>query len=146
VPPVSDADPLGIERCSHHTVLTKQPERALRLYVDGLGAEIIHEGRNELLGSTSTYAHIGDATLEYAVPDEGTAAHDDWAQNHPRDTYHSITWKVVDLERVQRHLETQGVAILTRSEDTIVTNPETSLGIPWGFSTKLMHGDPRAAD
>lgn len=146
LPPVSDADPLGIERCSHHTVLTTEPERALRLYVDGLGAPIIHEGRNELLGAKSTYVHVGDATLEYAVPDEGTAAHDDWAQNHPRDTYHAITWKVVDLERAEHHLETQGVAIRARSDDTIVTDPATSLGVPWGFSTKLVPGDPRATD
>jgi catechol 2,3-dioxygenase-like lactoylglutathione lyase family enzyme len=146
LPPVSPADPLGIERCSHHTILTKQPERALKLYVDALGAEIIHEGRNELLGADSTYVHTGDTTLEYAVPDEGSDAHLDWAVNEPRDTYHAISWKVVDLERAEHHLKSQGVRVRARSDDTIVTDPASSLGIPWGFSTKLVAGDPRAAD
>jgi catechol 2,3-dioxygenase-like lactoylglutathione lyase family enzyme len=146
LPPASAADPLGIERCSHHTVLTKQPERALKLYVEALGGEIIHEGRNELLGANSTYVHIGGTTLEYAVPDEGTEAHDDWALNNPRDTYHAISWKVVDLEGVERHLETEGVRIRARSDDTIVTDPPSSLGIPWGFSVRLVPGDPRGTD
>ena len=44
VPPVADDDPLGIERCSHHTVLTGDPERALRLIVDVLGGDIVHRG------------------------------------------------------------------------------------------------------
>src|ERR1019366_8112345 len=41
VPSVSDLDPLRIERCSHHTVLTGNPGRALRLVVDVLGGDIV---------------------------------------------------------------------------------------------------------
>jgi hypothetical protein len=126
--------------------LTAQPERALRLVVDVLGGDIAHEGRNELLGTTSTYVFLGDSVLEYAIPDEGTAAHADWAQGDPNDTYHSITWKVADLERVERHLGEQGVRIRSRSDDAIVTDPDTSLGIPWGFTTTLTPGDPRRDD
>jgi hypothetical protein len=142
LPPLSDSDPVGIERCSHHTILTSQPERALRL-VDILGGQIIHTGRNELLGATSTYVHLAESILEYAVPDTGTAVYADWAQNEPNDTYHSITWKVADLQRVERHLEEQGVRIRARSADSIVVDPETGLGIPWGFSITLAPGDPR---
>lgn len=145
LPPVSADDPLGIERCSHHTVLTDQPARALRVVVDGLGGTVIHEGRNDALGAQSTYVHLADAVLEYAVPDAGTAAHADWTRTAPDDTYHSITWKVVDLDRVARHLEAQSVGIATRTADTIITDPETSLGIPWGFTTRLTAGDPRSA-
>lgn len=145
LPPVSDQDPLGIERSSHHTILTKQPERPLQLFVDALGGEIVHEGRNELLGATSTYVHIGGSTLEFAVPDSDTPAHEDWAKREPNDTYHAITWKVVNLPRAERHLAAKGVAIRARSDETIVTDPATSLGIPWGFSTTLVPGDPRAA-
>jgi catechol 2,3-dioxygenase-like lactoylglutathione lyase family enzyme len=140
VPAVSADDPLGIERCSHHTVLTAQPERALRLVVDVLGGDVVHEGRNELVGATSTYVDLGESILEYAVPDEGTAAHADWANAAPLDTYHSITWKVADLERVERHLDACDVRIRTRVDDAIVTDPETSLGIPWGFTTAAAPG------
>lgn len=143
VPPVSDDDPLGIERCSHHTVLTGRLERALRLVVDVLGGTIVHAGRDQLRGTSSTYVHLADSILEYAVPDVGTSAHADWSRDDPNDTYHSITWKVADLERAEHHLEAQGVRIQVRSDDTLVTDPATSLGVPWGFTTTLTPGDPR---
>lgn len=146
VPPVSDQDPLGIERCAHHTVLTGNPGRALQLVVDVLGGDIVHEGRDELRGTTGTYVSLAGSILEYAVPDIGTRAHSDWAEGDPNDTYHSITWKVADLAHVERHLHAQGVRIELRSADTIVTDPDTSLGIPWGFTSKLTPGDPRSND
>lgn len=145
VPPVSDDDPLGIERCSHHTFLTNQPERATNILVGIAGGEIIHEGRSELIGATSTYIRIGDSTLEFATPESGTPAYDDWVVDAPNDTYHSITWKVADLERAENHLEAQGVTIRSRSAGGFVTDPETSLGIPWGFAEALVPGDPRDA-
>lgn len=143
VPPVSDDDPLGIERCSHHTVLTDRPERGLRVVVDALGGTVVHEGRDEVLGAHSTYVRLADAVFQYAVPDTGTPAHADWAAGAPNDTYHAITWKVADLDRVARHLEAQGVKVRTRSDEALVTDPETSLGIPWGFTTALTPGDTR---
>jgi hypothetical protein len=145
LPPVTDDDPLGIERCSHHTVLTGRPERALRLIVDVLGGAIVHEGRDELRGTTGTYVDLGGSILEYAVPDPGTPAHEDWAKDDPNDTYHSITWKVADLERAERHLLAHGVRIAARSDDTLITDPATSLGVPWGFTSSLKPGDPRSS-
>jgi len=144
VPPVTDDDPLGIERCSHHTVLTGRPERALGLTVDVLGGDIVHEGRDELRGTTGTFVNLAGSILEYAVPDPGTGAYADWSQDDPNDTYHAITWKVADLERAESHLLAQGVRIQMRSDDTVVTDPTTSLGIPWGFTNKLTPGDPRS--
>jgi catechol 2,3-dioxygenase-like lactoylglutathione lyase family enzyme len=143
LPPVSDADPLGIECCSHHTILTSKPERALRLVVDALGGTVVHEGHDDVFGATGSYVQLADSVLEYAVPDDGTAAHADWSAAAPADTYHSITWKVVDLDRAERHLAAEGVGIRSRTATTIVTDPATSLGVPWGFTTELTPGDPR---
>ncbi|MEU9456269.1 hypothetical protein [Streptomyces sp. NPDC048277] len=143
LPAVSDQDPLGIERCSHHTVLTDAPERQLRLFVDVLGGKVVHHGRNETIATTSTYVHLADAVYEFAVPDTGTAAHDDWSSNAPKDTYHAITFKVADLGRVERHLKAEGIGIRTRTDHVIVTDPATSLGVPWGFADALVPGDPR---
>jgi hypothetical protein len=144
VPPVTSDDPLGIERCSHHTVLTGHPGRALKLVVDVLKGDVVHTGRDDLRGTNGTYVHLAGSILEYAVPDIGTAAHADWAKGAPNDTYHAITWKVADLERAARHLEREGVRIEMRSEGTIVTDPVTSLGVPWGFTDRLTPGDPRS--
>ncbi|MCW2982721.1 MAG: hypothetical protein JWR63_291 [Conexibacter sp.] len=144
VPPVSDDDPLGIERCSHHTVLTSAPERGLRLVVDILGGKVIHEGDNELLGTRSTFVHLAGSTLEYATPvGDGTPARAELAGSAPEDSYHAITWKVADLDRVADHLAACGVGIRHQTTDTIVTEPGTSLGIPWGFTTRLIANDPR---
>jgi catechol 2,3-dioxygenase-like lactoylglutathione lyase family enzyme len=139
-----DANPLGWDRCSHHTVLTDAPQRAVRFH-ELLGAKAIHEGRNEALGASSTFVHLADSTIEIAAPDAGTEAHRDWMKRAPHDTYHSVTWKVKDLEQAAQHLQQQGVGIRFRSDDMLITDPATSLGIPWGFTTRFVDGDPRAA-
>jgi catechol 2,3-dioxygenase-like lactoylglutathione lyase family enzyme len=142
-PPGPD-DPLGIERCSHHTVLTDQPDRALHLVVDILGGTVVHRGHNDELGAESTFVALGDGVLEYARPhDRGLAAYADWAARAPLDTYHALTWKVADLDRVAEHLARCGVGQRRRTEDLIVTEPADSLGVPWGFSTVSVPGDPR---
>lgn len=143
-PSTPSTHPLGLKRCSHHTILTNRPERALKLLRNVLGGMVIEEGRNELLGATSTYVHLAGSTVECAVPDRGTSAYTDWETRAPNDTYHSITWQVASLERAERHLAAQGVRVHQQSSQTIVTDPDTSLGIPWGFSTTLVSGDPRA--
>jgi hypothetical protein len=33
--------------------------------------------------------------------------------------------------------------VRTRTDDTLVTDAATALGIPWGFTTRLTAGDPR---
>ena len=62
----------------------------------------------------------------------------------PNDTYHSLTFKVADLDRAAEHLKSQGVGIRSRTEDFLVTDPDTSINVPWGFTTHLVPGDPRA--
>jgi hypothetical protein len=144
LPPVRDDDPLGIEMCSHHTVLTTQPERALALVVDVLGGTVIHQGRNELLGTESTYVSLADGVLEYAVAAQaGGPAAESLQARAPLDVYYSLTWKVQDLDRVARHLLDRRVAVRTRTHDTIVVDPADGLGIPWVFTTVTVPNDPR---
>lgn len=138
-------NPLGLDRCSHHTILTDKPKRAIRFH-ELLGARTFHEGRNALLGATSTYMHLADSTVEIAVPDEGTDAWADWRKRAPNDSYHALTWKVEDLAHAERHLTAQGVRIRSRSDDMLITDPKTSLGIPWAFTTALVPGDPRQTE
>ena len=142
-PPVSPEGPVGIERRAFHTLLTDDPQRALHTLVDALGGTVFHEGRDEVIGATASYVLPGDTVLQIAVPDQGTAAYADWTTTAPNDTYHSLTWKVVDLDRTAGHLKSQGVGIRSRAEDALVTDPETSIGVPWGFTTHLVPGDPR---
>jgi catechol 2,3-dioxygenase-like lactoylglutathione lyase family enzyme len=145
LPAVSPQDPLGIERLSHHVILTKDPQRAMRLTVDALGGTVIHEGRDELRKISGPYVHLADAVFHYAVPDEGSPAATALARHLPEDAYYAMTWKVVDIERVARHLESAGVKVEARSDDAVVSDSATSLNLPWGFTTKLPPGDPRNA-
>lgn len=141
--PEASGNPLGIERCAHHTILTDRPERAVKFHTV-LGGEVVHRGRNAFIGATCTYIHLAGSIMEIAVPDKDTAAYDAWRKTAPDDTYRMVTWKVADLAAAERHLTAQGIRIGARTPDTIVTEPVTSLGVPWGFTTTLMPGDPRA--
>lgn len=140
-PPATD-DPVGAIRSSHHTVLTRSPPRELEFVVDVLGGTVICEGRNELIGSDSTYVSLADAIIEYAVPDAGTAARAAWAYNIPGDTFYAINWLVEDLERAEAHLSAEGVRTGARTAQSFLTDPATSL-LPWGFTDTPVPGDPR---
>jgi hypothetical protein len=142
-PAAAPEGPLGLERGAFHTLLTDNPGRALHTLVDALGGTVFHEGRDAVIGAAATYVLLGDSVLQIAVPDEGTAAYADWAATAPNDTYHSVTWKVADLEQAAGHLKAQGVGIRSRTADTLVTDPETSIGVPWGLTAELVPGDPR---
>ncbi len=141
--PGPPAGALGIERCAFHTLLTDDPRRALRTVVDALGGTVFRTGRDEVIGAAVSYVHLADTVLQIAVPDEGTAAYADWTTTAPDDTYHSLTFKVADLDRAAAHLKSQGVGIRAQTGDTLVTDPDTSAGVPWGFTTRLVPGDPR---
>jgi hypothetical protein len=136
--------PLGLQRCAYHTLLTGNPKRALHTLVDALGGTVFHEGRDEVIGAAASYVALSDSVLQVAVPDQGTAAYADWTSTAPGDTYHSLTFKVADLARAAEHLKSQGVGIRSRTEDFLVTDPDTSINVPWGFTTHLVPGDPRA--
>ncbi len=135
---VSDEDPLGIERLSHHVVLTDDPPRALRLTVDALGGHVIGEGRDEQRQVTGPYVRLADSVFHFATPDPGTPAAAALAAKSPADKFHAMTWKVADLDRVARHLESVGVRIESRTADTIITDPATSFNTNWGFTTKTL--------
>jgi catechol 2,3-dioxygenase-like lactoylglutathione lyase family enzyme len=143
--PPADDDELGVEFCSHHTVVTTQPGRMLGLLVDILGGQVIHEGENGLLATSSTFVALGDGVFECAVPSPVGLAVAGRLNPEPYDSYHSMTFLVRDLDRAEKHLHKQGIAIARRSERAIVTDPATSFGVPWGFTTSLTPGDTRGA-
>jgi hypothetical protein len=146
LPGVRADDPLAIERCAYHTVLTADPGRALGLVVDVLGGTVIHEARNEVLETRSTYVALADGVLEYAVPtNPSSRAAADLASTAPLDCYHSITWRTTDLDRVVEHAARCGVGLVARTDAEVVFDPADALGVPWGFRTDLIPGDPRSA-
>src|SRR5438105_15196829 len=53
--PPADEDELGVEFCSHHTIVTTRPDRMIRFFVEILGGQVVHAAANELLGTDSTF-------------------------------------------------------------------------------------------
>ncbi|OAG35332.1 hypothetical protein AYO21_10472 [Fonsecaea monophora] len=146
VPPLSESDPLSLEFCSHHTVLTCNPEQGKRFLVDILRGRIIHQGRNEILETDSTYIALGDGVYELAVPTRDGSFAAEELKHHdvaPFDSYISLTFKVKDLAKVEKHLAAMKIRTLVRDQHTITTDPEDTIGVAWGFTDKLVPGDPR---
>ncbi|EXJ86932.1 hypothetical protein A1O3_03886 [Capronia epimyces CBS 606.96] len=146
LPPVSADDPLSLEFCSHHTILSSNPAKALNFLVGILHGRVIHQGCNELLETDSTYIALGDGVYEVAVPTRaGSFAARDLRFNAPFafDTYHALTWKVADLSKVRRHLEAKNIPLLMQDEHTLVTDPKHTIGVPWGFTDRKVPGDLR---
>jgi hypothetical protein len=154
----SPMDPLGIEYCSHHTLLTWDIERAFRIPVDVFGARALYTGINHELQTNSTYLWIpsrssSDAPLllEIAVPlfkDSPIARHllgtVPSTQGLPsEDRYHMITFKVRDLDKAIHHLKKAGIGFETIASSMVITDPNDFLGIRWGFSSTHIPGDPR---
>lgn len=134
-----DRGPLGIVRTSHHTILTTRPDRALKVAVDVLGGEVLRSGGDGERGVSGPYVRLADAIFHFATPMGSTNAAADHALNDPIDTYHAITWEVEDLDTTARHLTANGVGIAASSAISLVTDPATSLGVPWGFTTEPAH-------
>lgn len=128
-PELDPTDPLGIVGTAHHTIVSSSPDRALRLFVDVLGGTALGAFRDEARGRTGPAVRLADAVYHVAIADTPGSPS---APDH----YEAITWRVADLDRVAAHLTSVGAAMAVRTADTIITDPTTSLGIPWGFTTK----------
>jgi hypothetical protein len=135
IPPVDPADPVQIVRCSHHTVLTFDQDRALKFAVEVLGGSVLTEAKNEELGTASTYVELGGSVIEYAAPmDSDSLGWRALSATAPLDRYYTITWEVAQLEAIFLHLTACGLAFRA-SDDLVTLAPcEESLGIPWGFT------------
>lgn len=131
---VDPDDPLGIICCSHHTIRTSLPERALRLLVDVFDGTVVREGHDTLLDVAATFVRLADTVIELAEPDAhpGDDGGADGAGD--ADRYESIAFQVVDVDRAAAHLAVNGVTLITRTDRSLLTDPATSLGVVWRFT------------
>ncbi len=124
-------DPLKIIRSSHHTILTADLDRAKKLYLEGVNGRIVGQGHNTELDAESTFIHLGDAVVEFAVPNLGSAAGEKLVGGN--DYYHGISLVVSDQAAVEEHL--LGVGCNPRRVDasTLTLEPEEAFGMQWRF-------------
>jgi hypothetical protein len=118
----------------------------LNFLVGMCGATVFAKADNRVLGIRSIFVAIGDRfpyTVEVAVPITDGPPRDDLYRNG--NIYHSVTFKVADLDHARAHLRAFGIGLETDHRTMIVTDPADTNGLRFGFTASLVDGDPRAA-
>ncbi|MFA3878673.1 VOC family protein [Streptomyces sp. MMCC 100] len=134
-PGVATDDPLRIVRSSHHTIVTTDLARALRLYVDASGGTVLAERLNRELAATSTFVALGDSVVEFAVPDPGSPLLATVADG--QDHYTEISLQVADLDTVDTHLRSVGLTPQRLGDDVVTIEPGEAFGVRWRFIAEL---------
>ena len=136
--------PLGLQRLAYTTVLTRDLDRAKHVYTDILGGTLLYESASDLTGTANSYVLMGEGTVvELATPTrDGTIASDDQAANG--EIHHAAAFKVVDLDRAEKYLTSKGIKVVGRDGTTLLTDPATTHGVPFRWTTWSVPGDPRA--
>jgi catechol 2,3-dioxygenase-like lactoylglutathione lyase family enzyme len=130
----ADNHPLGLIGLAYTTVLTRDPDRARHVYTDVLGGKLVHESTSELTGTRNAYILLGDTVVELATPDrDGTLAADDMAAHG--EIHHATAWRVKDLEQAEKYLKSKGIETVSRDDTTLVTEPSTTQGVPFRWTT-----------
>lgn len=137
-----DNHPITTPGLAYTTVLTTDRERAEKIYADVLGGTVLHKGSSALTGTDDTYVLLGDTVVQLSTPNtDGTIAAQDMAVNS--ETHHAAAFRVHDLDATEEYLTSKGVKTMARDEDTLLTDPATTHGVPFRWTTWDVPGGPR---
>lgn len=129
---VAPGDPLGIVRAAHHTVMTLDPGRAVRLYVDVLKATVVGRGRDQVRAADYIDVAYAKSVLRFTTPDSGVLHSVLDGSETTDDQYTGIMFDVRDLDVALAHLADQGVTTERRGSEAVTLASQT-LGVEWGF-------------
>ncbi|MCG2624116.1 VOC family protein [Arthrobacter sp. I2-34] len=132
LPVASADDPLGVVRSLHHTILTLDLDRAERLYTCILPGRVIRRGTDTQWGAESVSIEFAGSVLKFARPQSDALTDVFTGEPTETDSYVGMTYQVLDLERVARHLTQQGVGF-ERVDEAICTFPAETMGVRWTF-------------
>jgi catechol 2,3-dioxygenase-like lactoylglutathione lyase family enzyme len=139
-----DTHPLHIRKHSHFTLGTRDLEHARKMYVDVIGGTVLHEGQNDVLKTRSIFVAVGrDDIVELAEPlESGTPIADYLDEN--RHGLFSVSLQVEDLGDAARYLRSKDIEARLESEKTFVSDPATTHGVHWAFTTAEIPNDSRS--
>lgn len=137
-----DEHPLGIERCSHLTLVIRDLERVRSFWVDLLEGRPFLERESRARGTRSLFVAVGEeVVVELAQPvAEGSAAGRELAKSG--EILHAACFRVRDLGRAEKFLRELGLEV-ERADDELELGPDQALGARYRFSEAPLPGDPR---
>ena len=140
-----DTHPLHIRKHSHFTLGTRDLDRARTMYVDVIGGTVLHEGQNDLLKTRSIFVAVGhDDVVELAEPLESATPIADYLDANHHGLF-SVSLQVEDLATAARYLASKGIEARTEDSETFVSDPATTHGVHWAFTTAAIPNDARPA-
>ena len=86
---------------------------------------------------------MGDLVIELAQPTEPSSAIASDLDHHQ--SLYAVTFQVRDLNAARQYLETKAVAFSHEDATTLVTDPDTTHGAVFGFTTWDIPNDARKA-
>jgi hypothetical protein len=136
-----DEHPLGIERVAFLTTIVMDVDKARALFEGPIGGRLLHTEASAVV--ESAFVFVGsDSIVELAKPTVyNSRLAVDLAENG--ELPHGCTFKVVDLEAAERHIEKVGVGVSDRSGDGFTLEPADCFGAVYAFTSRPVPGDPR---
>ncbi len=136
-----DDHPLGIERVAHFTTIVTDIQKARAFFEGPIGGHLVHTDTSA--SAESAFVFVGsDSIVELVKPAvDDSRLGVDLAQNG--ELPHGCTFKVVDLEAAERHIEKVGVGVAERSGDGFTLEPADCFGAVYAFTSRVVPGDPR---
>jgi catechol 2,3-dioxygenase-like lactoylglutathione lyase family enzyme len=134
--------PIKTPGLAYTTLIARDLDRAEDVYVNGLGGTLLHKGTSDLTMTQDTYVQLGDTVIQLSKPlEDGTLAAAD-AEKFG-DSHHAAAFRVQNIDDTEAYLNSKGVATLARDEETLLTDPATTFGVPFRWTTWDVPGGPR---
>lgn len=133
--------PVSTPGLAYATILTKDLDRAVGVFT-GLGGKPLHRSSSELTGTDDAYVLMGDTVIQLSTPTrDGTIAAADMEASG--EIAHAATFRVRDLDTVQAYFESKGIVTADRDATTLITDPATTHGAVFRWTTWDVPGGPR---
>ncbi|HEX3565257.1 MAG TPA: VOC family protein [Acidimicrobiales bacterium] len=135
--------PLHVLKSSHTTLVVADLAQARDVYVKTLGGTLIHEGQMALQRTHSAFVSVGtDLVIELAQPlDDTSPMSAALAMLGP--SLYSVSLRVRDLGEAETYLMSKGFRFATRDDHFLFSDPDSSQGVVFGFTTWDVPGDFR---
>jgi catechol 2,3-dioxygenase-like lactoylglutathione lyase family enzyme len=138
----SNHHPLGVTKSSHVTLAVHDVAAARDRYVSLLGGNLLYEGDVALTQTRSAFVAVGDLVIELAQPQSGSSAIAKDLDANNQGVY-AVTLQVKDLTAASEYLEGKGIRFSDGDARTLLSDPATTHGVVFGFTTWSIPNDAR---